>query len=186
MKTVTLIGSGFSSLSAACYMAKNGYKVTLFEKNDTIGGRARQFTEEGFTFDMGPTFYWMPDLIERFFNDFGKTSADYYELIRLDPGYKIYFSEKEALSVSADLTEIYAMFDSLEPGSSRFLRSFLQDAEFNYRVAVDKVLYKPANSFSELIMPDTVKRLSQFFTTISARVKQHIKHPYLNLLAELI
>ena len=184
MKTVTLIGSGFSSLSAACYMAKNGYKVTLFEKNDTIGGRARQFTEEGFTFDMGPTFYWMPDLIERFFNDFGKTSADYYDLIRLDPGYMIYFSDKEALSVSADLTEIYAMFDSLEPGSSRFLRSFLQDAEFNYRVAVDKVLYKPANSFSELIMPDTVKRLSQFFTTISARVKQHIKHPYLRQLLE--
>jgi phytoene desaturase len=123
MKTVTLIGS-FFSLSAACYMAKNGYKVTLFEKNDTIEGGRGSLPKRGFTFDMGPTFYWMPDLIERFFNDFGKTSADYYDLIRLDPGYKIYFSEKEALSVSADLTEIYAMFDSLSPKQSVFTLFF--------------------------------------------------------------
>ena len=94
-KNISIIGSGFSSLSAACYLAKAGHDVTVYEKNDMIGGRARQFKAEGFTFDMGPSWYWMPDLFDSYFNDFGKKTADFYKLTRLDPGYRIYFNEKE-------------------------------------------------------------------------------------------
>ena len=77
---ISIIGAGFSGLSAACYLAKWGYNVTVYEKHDTVGGRARMYTENGFSFDMGPSWYWMPDVFERFFNDFGKKVSDYYEL----------------------------------------------------------------------------------------------------------
>ena len=88
-KKIIIIGSGFSSLSAACYLAKQGNDVTIFEKNSTIGGRARQLKKEGFTFDIGPTWYWMPDVFERFFADFDKKPSDYYELIKLSPAYQV-------------------------------------------------------------------------------------------------
>jgi phytoene desaturase len=76
MKKIIIVGSGFSSLSAACYLAQQGHTVQVFEKNDTLGGRARQFKKEGFTFDMGPSWYWMPDVFESFFADFGKKVSD--------------------------------------------------------------------------------------------------------------
>ena len=84
-KRIAVIGSGFSSLSAAAYLAKKGFSVKVFEKNQTLGGRARQLKKNGFTFDMGPSWYWMPDVFESFYNDFGKTTADFYNLERLDP-----------------------------------------------------------------------------------------------------
>ena len=92
-KTISIIGSGFSSLAAACYLAKDGNDVTLYEKNSSVGGRARQFKKAGFTFDLGPTWYWMPDVFERFFNDFDKKSSDYYHLIKLNPAYSVYFDK---------------------------------------------------------------------------------------------
>ena len=88
---VVIIGSGFSSLSASCYLAKKGFDVSLFEKNDTVGGRARQLITEGFTFDIGPSWYWMPDIFDSFFADFGKKTSDYYQLDKLSPAYKIFF-----------------------------------------------------------------------------------------------
>ncbi|OYX83050.1 MAG: phytoene dehydrogenase, partial [Flavobacteriales bacterium 32-34-25] len=90
-KKITIIGSGFSALSAACYLAKSGHDVLVYEKNETIGGRARQLKKDGFTFDMGPSWYWMPDVFERFFADFGKKTSDYYELVKLSPAYRVYF-----------------------------------------------------------------------------------------------
>jgi len=87
--TAHIIGSGFAGLATAASLAQKGVDVTVFEKNKTIGGRARQFQEKGFTFDMGPSWYWMPDVFENFFNRFGKTAADYYELKKLDPGFTI-------------------------------------------------------------------------------------------------
>jgi len=184
MKKITIIGSGFSSLSAACYMAKAGYEVSIYEKNETIGGRARQLKTEGFTFDMGPTFYWMPDVFEDFFADFGKKTSDYYELIRLDPGYEIYFGKEESIPVSANLDEIFKTFEQNEKGSSIYLKKFLKSAEYNYRVAMDKVVYKPGKSPLELIMPATALRVMQFFTSVSATVRRNLKNEKLRQILE--
>ena len=129
MKRVAIIGGCFSGLSSACYLAKAGYEVTLFEKNSTLGGRARILERDGFKFDMGPTFYWMPDIFEKFFSDFGKKPSDFYELIRLDPGYEIYFGQKDSVKISADTEKIYGLFESIEPGSGEFLRKYLKDYE---------------------------------------------------------
>ena len=93
-KTIHIIGSGFSSLSAACYLAQAGTHVSIFEKNSTVGGRARQLKKEGFTFDIGPTWYWMPDVFERFFADFGKKTSDYYSHRQTKPAYKIFFDDE--------------------------------------------------------------------------------------------
>ena len=84
MSTAIVIGSGFSSLSAASHLAKQGYKVQLFEKNSTVGGRCRQLIKNGYTFDIGPSWYWMPDIFDKYFEDFGKKTSDYYELDRLN------------------------------------------------------------------------------------------------------
>jgi phytoene desaturase len=184
MKKVAIIGSGFSSLSAACYLAKAGYQVSIYEKNETIGGRARQLKMNGFTFDMGPTFYWMPDIFDAFFADFGKKTSDYYELVRLDPGYEIYFGKNESIAVSAKLDEIYKSFEQQEKGSSQFLKKFLKKAEFNYRVAIDKVVYKPGKSAFELIMPATALRVFQFFTSISSVIRRNIKNEKLRQILE--
>ncbi|MGB0850682.1 MAG: phytoene desaturase family protein, partial [Bacteroidia bacterium] len=102
-KSVSILGSGFSSIAAACYLAQGGYDVQVFEKNNQLGGRASQFKKDGFTFDMGPTWYWMPDVFERFFADFDKKASDYYQLERLDPGYRVYFDKDDYVNIKSDL-----------------------------------------------------------------------------------
>jgi len=175
MKKVQIIGSGFSALSAACYLAFKGSRVSVYEKNTTIGGRARQFRREGFTFDMGPTWYWMPGIFEKFFADFGKRSTDYYQLNRLDPGFSVYFGRNDSITIPAAIEKIYQTFESVEPGSSRFLKSFLDKAGFNYKVAMEKVIHKSGKSPMELIMPETISRIGQFTTSISKKIRGGIQ-----------
>ena len=122
-KKVNIIGSGFSSLSAASYLAKAGLDVEVFEKNQTIGGRARQLKRDGFTFDIGPTWYWMPDVFERFFKDFGKKPSDYYKLEKLDPAYSVYFGKKDFITIENNLEKIYCAFEKEEEGSSKKLKN---------------------------------------------------------------
>lgn len=184
MRKVIIIGSGFSGLSAACYLGKAGYKVDVFEKNETIGGRARQLTINGFKFDMGPTFYWMPDIFENFFVDFNRKTSDYYQLIRLDPSYQVCFGQNNSLSLSANLDEIFELFEREEPGSSRFLRDFLGKGKNNYETAVKKVIYKPGKNILELIMPETILSGIQFIESISKRIRKNIKNPKLQQILE--
>ena len=101
-KKIIVIGSGFSSLSAATYLSKYGYQVTILEKNKSFGGRARKFNADGFTFDMGPSWYWMPDVFDKFFNDFGKKVKDYYSLKKLNPAYRVYFGNKDFIDIEDD------------------------------------------------------------------------------------
>lgn len=174
-KSIYIIGSGFSALAASCYLSKAGFNVTILEKNSTVGGRARQLKKEGFTFDIGPTWYWMPDVFERFFGDFGKRPSDYYDLDKLDPAYSVYFKDGTSLSISAELEKIYELFESEEKGSSKHLQKFLRSAEFNYKTAIEDLVYKPGVSPLELITPVTISRVTQFFSTISKTVRKSIK-----------
>ena len=128
-KRIAIIGSGFSALASASYLAKEGHQVTIYEKNDTVGGRARQYKKDGFTFDIGPTWYWMPDVFERFFNDFDKRPSDYYTLEKLSPAYKVVFSETESILIEDTLTKIYAAFEAEEKCSSKQLEKFISKAK---------------------------------------------------------
>ena len=176
---IAIIGTGFSSLSAACYLAQAGNKVTLYEKNSSIGGRARLMKKEGFTFDMGPSWYWMPDVFERFFNDFGKKVSDYYELIKLSPAYRVYYGINDFVSIADNLTEIITTFESIEKGSGKKLEKFMANAKSNYDIAVKDLVYRPGVSPLELITLETAKKVGEFFSTISKDVKKEFKNPRL-------
>ncbi len=177
-KTVAIIGSGFSALSASCYLRDFGYEVSVFEKNSTVGGRARQLKREGFTFDIGPSWYWMPDIFENFFNDFGKKTSDYYILDKLSPAYKIFFKD-EVITIGDTLDKICTEFERIEPGSSKPLRKFINKAATNYDIAINKVVLKPGLSPFELVTPETATRVDQFFKTISGEVRKKFKNPKL-------
>lgn len=178
-KQIHIIGSGFSSLAAASYLAKDGFQVTVLEKNSILGGRARQYKNQGFTFDIGPTWYWMPDVFERFFGDFGKKPSDFYHLDRLDPAYEVYFDDQSSITIPGNLREIYDIFEKEEPGSSVHLKNFIASAKSNYDTAILDLVYKPGISPLELVTPTTIARSNQFLSTIRKEVRRKIKNPKL-------
>ncbi len=184
MKKIIIIGSGFSSLSASCYLAKFGYDVTILEKNTEIGGRARQLKSNGFIFDIGPTFYWMPDVFDKFFGDFNKKTSDYYKLNRLDPAYQIYFGKNDSLSISEDFNEIKDTFEKIEPGSGKQLERFISKARINYEIAIKKLVYNPGENIFEIINKKTITKLYEFILTIKKQVSGYVKNPKLRKVLE--
>lgn len=177
-KKIGIIGSGFASLSAACYLAKEGNEVHIFEKNDTVGGRARRLEKDGFTFDIGPSWYWMPDIFERFFADFDKKPSDYYQLDKLSPAYKVVF-EDEDIVIGDELEKIKNTFEEVEPGSSKPLQKFIDTAKQNYDIAIKNLVYRPGESALELVTPQTVKKVGSFLSNVSRDVRKDFKNPKL-------
>jgi len=186
MAKVAVIGSGFSGLSAACFVAKQGHEVTVFEKNSIIGGRSRFYEEQGFMFDMGPSWYWMPDVFEKFFKQFNKTPSDYYKLVQLDPGFQLFFSEAEALQVPAKLEDIYQVFENIEKGSAAKLKKFLAEGELKYKVGMEQLVYKPALSWMEFANYDVISGAlkSHIFKSIQTYVRSFFKDERLIALME--
>lgn len=184
-KSVIIIGAGFAGLSAASFMAKAGYKVTVLEKHGIPGGRARQYQAQGFTFDMGPSWYWMPDVFERFFAQFGKKVSDYYQLKRLDPSYSVYWQDGK-MDVPADYDALKALFNSIEPGSGEALDKFLAEAEYKYEVGINKLVHKPGRKLSEFVDWDLMTGVFKLdvFNSMKDHVAKHFKHPQLRELLE--
>ncbi len=184
-KSVIIIGSGFAGLSAASFMAKAGWKVTVLEKHTTPGGRARQFSEAGFTFDMGPSWYWMPDVFERYFNQFGKKVSDYYHLKRLDPSYRVYWPDGP-VDIPADYEALRKLFDEIEPGSAVQLDKFLKEAAYKYEVGIQKLVYKPGQSLTEFLDWELITGVFRLdvFNSIKSHVAKHFSNPKLKELME--
>jgi len=183
---VIVIGSGFAGLSVATHLAHEGYDVEVFEKNASLGGRARKFEQDGFTFDMGPSWYWMPDVFEQYFEKFGKRVEEYYELIRLDPSYRVHFAEDHQMELPASMEGMYALFEKYEPGSSKNLKKFLEEAAYKYEVGINDLVYKPGQSLTEFLDMRVIKgamRL-QLFNSLSSHVRKYFKNPYLIELLE--
>ncbi len=185
-KKALVIGSGFAGLSAAIALASKGFETTIVEKNNSIGGRARQFSESGFTFDMGPSWYWMPDVFESFFNRFGKSVSDYYELIRLDPSYQVVYGKGEEMPIPANMGELEALFESIEVGAGLKLREFLKQAAYKYEVGINKLVYKPGRSVTEFasvkLLADVLRM--DVFQSMAKHVRKFFKHPKLIELME--
>lgn len=181
MKKVIVIGSGFAGISAASHLAREGFDVTVLEKNEGPGGRASVFEAEGFKFDMGPSWYWMPEIFDDFFAQFGKKTSDYYNLIRLDPGYRIYFNQEDSIDVPADRKALDELFESLEAGSSKPLKQFLDEAEYKYNVGIHEFVYKPGRSIMEFADWRVIRSIFklQMLTSMSSYVDKKFKHPYL-------
>lgn len=185
MQKAIVIGSGFAGLAAASFLARDGWKVTLLEKHPIPGGRARKMEVNGFTFDMGPSWYWMPDIFERYFHQFGKRVSDYYELQRLDPSYRVYFTDRE-MDVPANFEALKQLFDSIEPGSGRQLEKFMNEAAYKYQVGINKLVFKPGQSLTEFLDKDLISGVMKLdvFTSMSEHVRKHFKNPMLRELME--
>jgi phytoene desaturase len=185
-KKALVIGSGFAGLSAATSLAQKGFDTTILEKNSSIGGRARQFTDSGFTFDMGPSWYWMPDVFESYFNRFGKSVSDYYELIRLDPSYQVVYGVNDGMPIPAQMSELEELFESLEKGAGLQLREFLRQAAYKYEVGINKLVYKPGRSLTEFaslkLLVDVIRM--DVFQSMAKHVRKYFKHPKLIQLME--
>jgi len=179
MRKVIVIGSGFAAISAACFLAKAGFSVSVLEKNDQPGGRARVFEKEGFRFDMGPSWYWMPDVFERFFNLFGQSVSDHYELIRLEPSYRVFFEGGEYFDVPSDWRELGEAFEKWEKGSADKLEQFLAEAEIKYREGVGNMVFKPSQSILEFANWKTIKAAFQMdlLSDFKSHVLKYFSHP---------
>jgi phytoene desaturase len=180
-----VIGAGFAGLSAASFLAKKGWDVTIVEKNEMAGGRARKFEAEGFTFDMGPSWYWMPDVFEKYFGSFGKKVSDFYELQRLDPSYRVYF-EKATWDLPANYEDLKNLFESIEPGAGNALDLFLAEAKYKYEVGVGKLVYQPSLSITEFIDFELIKGVFKLdvFQSMKTHIARYFKHPYIQFLME--
>lgn len=181
-----VIGAGFAGLSAAAHLAKKGFQVTILEKNNQAGGRARQFQEKGFTFDMGPSWYWMPDVFDRYFKLFGTSTEEMYNLVRLDPSYRVFFENNENIDVPASLEELYALFDSKEPGSSENLKKFLDESAYKYKVGMQDLVFKPGRSIMEFADTRVMSGLFrlQLLSSMSNYVRKYFKNSQLIRLLE--
>jgi phytoene desaturase len=185
-KHIVVIGSGFAGLSAACVLAKEGLQVTVLEKNEQPGGRARVWQHNGFKFDMGPSWYWMPDVFDNFFALFGKKPSDYYELKRLDPAYRIYFGKDDLLDVPQKRLELSKVFESIEPGSSIQLDKFLKQAQYKYEVGMGEYVFRPSHSITEFVDFNLIKKSlnMQLLSSMRKHVYSHFKAPKLRQLLE--
>lgn len=186
MTEAIVIGGGFAGLSAACFLAKAGCEVTLIEKNDALGGRCRAFEAEGFTFDMGPSWYWMPDVFERFYQSFGYTTADFYDLKRLDPSYQVIFEDGDVMSIPATYKELLDLFESYESGSGKQLEKFLKDGAYKYEIGMTEFVHKPSLSITEFldwrVMSSFFKM--DLFKSIAKEIRSKFKNPKLIQLLE--
>lgn len=181
MHKIGVIGSGFAGLAAAAVLAKAGFQVDVFEKNSVPGGRARVFAEAGFTFDMGPSWYWMPEVFEDFYQYFGFTTADFYELKRLDPSYKVVFGPNDEIDMPADFEALCELFEQIEPGSARKLNIFLDEAEYKYKTGMQEFVWKPGESWFEFMEWKVVKALFKLdmLSSLSSQVRKHFSNPKL-------
>lgn len=180
-KKIVIIGAGFSGLSASCFLAKKGYDVTVIEKNQGPGGRAMKFETQGFTFDMGPSWYWMPDVFERFFGAFGKRPSDYYTLKRLDPSYRIFWGTDEYNDLPAKLEEFISMVEKMEKGGGDRLQKFLSGAKYKYEVGINKLVYKKSESLLEFLDPSLMLGILKMdvFKSFHQHVRKYFSNPKL-------
>lgn len=185
-KSIVIIGSGISGLSAAAYLAKSGYDVTVLEKNEQAGGRAGKFETEGFLFDKGPSWYWMPDVFEKFYNDFGKSTSDFYELKRLSPSYRVFDKKGEGIDIPADLEGLKNLFERFEKGSAKKLVNFLEEAKFKYETGINDLVYKPGLSLTEFLDPRLLKGIFKMdvLTSMRKHIRNYVTHPFLVELLE--
>lgn len=186
-KKAIVIGAGFAGLTSSALLAQKGFQVKVLEKNHQAGGRARVWRKDGFTFDMGPSWYWMPDVFESYFQLFGHKVSDFYELKRLDPGYRVFFGEDEKyMDIPADMDALEKLFDKIEPGSSQQLKVFLEQAAYKYEVGMRDYVFRPSHKITEFIDYRLIRESFriQMFRSMRNHVKKYFSHPWLQQLLE--
>ncbi len=177
-KTAVVIGAGFAGLSAAICLAKEGHIVTLVERHEQTGGRARMLEEKGFRFDMGPSWYWMPEVADNFFSRCGKSLKNYLNLERLDPSYQVIFSDKEKVDIPASFEALQHLFESMEKGAGKQLQRFLKEAGYKYRTAMGAYVNQPGISISEFCNKEVLRSIFKMdmLRSFSSHARKYFKN----------
>jgi phytoene desaturase len=186
MNQIAVIGSGFAGLSSACFLAREGFNVTILEKNASPGGRARSFQTDGFTFDMGPSWYWMPDVFDNFFKAFGRSTSDFYRLERLDPSYRVVYGKNDYLDIPSGTEALKKLFERIELGSGAQLEKFIAEGKFKYELGIQHLVYKPGLSMVELFDHRVMRGVLKLhvFQSISSYIRKFFRDPRLIQLLE--
>ncbi len=186
MSNLSILGGGIAGLTAAASLSKAGHRIDLIDNNAKVGGRISSFSKDGFLFDKGPSWYWMPDVFERFFNEFGRTQADFYDLKQLDPGFKIFYGEEDTLIVPSNREALYEVFENIEKGSADKLKLFLQDAQIKYDLSMADLVYNPSLSWMEFVNKRTIEGVikNKIFQSFDKHVRKYFKDDRLIQLME--
>ena len=172
-KKVNIIGAGLAGLSASCFLAQAGFEVNVFEKNSKPGGRANFFEVDGFKFDMGPSWYWLPDVFENFFKSFNRNINEFYDLKKLETSYRVFWGKEDYTDIPAGLDNFLKLAEKLEQGSSLKLSKFFKEAEMKYEIAVNDICKEPGLSPFEFLK---FKYLKAFLSCDSlSSMRSHIK-----------
>ncbi|WP_436344939.1 phytoene desaturase family protein [Natronorubrum sp. FCH18a] len=180
-ESVVVIGAGIGGLSTACYLADAGADVHVIEKNEQLGGRASRLEEDGFRFDMGPSWYLMPDVFERFFAAFDRTPSDYYELTHLDPHYRIFFKDGDQVDVTPDLERTKAVFEEYEDGAGNALERYLEKSRENYEVGMEHFVYEDRTRLRDYVDLDVARQARglSLLGSMQGHVENYFDHPKL-------
>ncbi|WP_271436001.1 phytoene desaturase family protein [Thermospira aquatica] len=174
-KRVIVIGAGYAGLSMAAFLASRGHEVEVLEKNPEIGGRARLWEDKGYKFDMGPSWYLMPEVFERFFKLFGKDINDYLTIHKLKTYYKVFYEGHEPVRITEDFEKTKALFESFEPNGAKKLVSYMEKAEYKYKTAMSEFVYKEYKSifdfFNWKILTEGLKL--DIFATLDSFVRKY-------------
>jgi phytoene desaturase len=186
MEKIVVIGAGIAGLSSAACLAHAGLDVTIIEKNSSPGGRARKLESGGFLFDMGPSWYWMPDVFERFFHRFEKKVSDYYTLTRLNPSYRVYYGRGDFADVPAGIPGLCEFFEERETGSGKELLRFLEEGSYKYDLGIGHLVYKPGLTWREFVDGRLLSGICRLhiFQSFSQYVRKFFKDPRLISLLE--
>lgn len=180
-RSTVVIGAGFAGLTAASHLARAGRRVVLLEQCAEVGGRARRLVADGFTFDRGPSWYWMPDVFEQHFAHFGRKPEQYYRLQRLDPSYSVYFGHGDRMDLPASIEGLKDLFEQHEVGAAKELDRFLHEAQRKYAIAMGGAVHKPSLSPLEYAEPRLLRDLLSLrvFGSLSSDIRRRFKHPKL-------
>jgi phytoene desaturase len=189
-KKAIVIGAGFAGLSTAGYLAKQGYSVTILEKNNHIGGRAQELKIKGFRFDMGPSWYLIPQAFDTWFTDMGEKRADYYKQEKLDPNYRVFFTpqqdEQNWFDIFTDTKKLHEVFERFEPGSSKRLDTYLHECKVKYTLAMEQFLYQNFHSVFDYANKKNIASIPKvsILSSYKSLIKKYFKHPYLQQILE--
>ncbi|NGM67899.1 phytoene desaturase [Natronolimnobius sp. AArcel1] len=180
-ESVVVVGGGVGGLSSACYLADAGADVHVLEKNEQLGGRASRLERDGFRFDMGPSWYLMPDVFERFFDHFDRTPSDYYELTHLDPHYRIFFKDGDQVDITPDLERTKELFEEYEEGAGEQLERYLEKSRENYEVGMEHFVYEDRSRLRDFIDLDVARQARglSLLGSMQGHVESYFDHPKL-------
>jgi phytoene desaturase len=185
-KTVVIIGGGLGGLAAACLLGKAGYRVTLVEKNDQLGGRVGQLKAEGYTFDTGPSWLLMPDVFERFFKALGEKLGNHLDLVRLDPSYRVFYKGSgQHIDITPDLEINKKTFEAIQPGSGAQLEAYLRQAGYIYDVSINRLVYRNYSSLADMAVAarGNIRKL-HIFSSLHDYVGRYFQNDQLRKLFE--